>query len=193
MPQPESCVELPSSNLPDGYSSMGCGSGCLTSAPQLPRVSLPCSVKTCMSLPLDCDLLGTGQCTSELSIVPGTQCVRAQSLSHPTLCNPMDFSLPGSSVHGIFQARILELACHFLLQGIFPTHSMCSDAQSCPTLCDPMDYSPCQAPLSMGFFWQKYWSELAFLPPGDLLVPEIKPVSLMSSALAGGFFTTSAT
>ena len=26
----------------------------------------------------------------------------------PTLCNPMDGSLPGSSVHGIFQARILE-------------------------------------------------------------------------------------
>ena len=26
----------------------------------------------------------------------------------PTLCNPMDYSLPGSSVHGIFQARILE-------------------------------------------------------------------------------------
>ena len=28
--------------------------------------------------------------------------------SHPTLCDPMDHSLPGSSVHGIFQARILE-------------------------------------------------------------------------------------
>ena len=26
----------------------------------------------------------------------------------PTLCNPMDYSLPGSSVHGILQARILE-------------------------------------------------------------------------------------
>ena len=28
---------------------------------------------------------------------------------------------PGSSVHGILQARILEWVCHFLLQGIFPT------------------------------------------------------------------------
>ena len=28
--------------------------------------------------------------------------------SCPTLCNPMDFSLPGSSVHGISQTRILE-------------------------------------------------------------------------------------
>ena len=25
-----------------------------------------------------------------------------------TLCDPMDFSLPGSSIHGIFQARVLE-------------------------------------------------------------------------------------
>ena len=30
--------------------------------------------------------------------------------SCPTLCDPMDCSLPGSSVHGIFQARILEWA-----------------------------------------------------------------------------------
>ena len=29
-------------------------------------------------------------------------------LSHVQLCDPMDCSLPGSSVHGIFQARILE-------------------------------------------------------------------------------------
>ena len=33
-------------------------------------------------------------------------CVHAQSC--PTLCNPIDCSLPGSSVHGIFQARMLE-------------------------------------------------------------------------------------
>ena len=30
--------------------------------------------------------------------------------SHPALCDPMNCSLPGPSVHGIFQARILELA-----------------------------------------------------------------------------------
>ena len=39
----------------------------------------------------------------------------------PTLCNPMDYRLPGSSVQGILQARILE--CHFLLQGIFLTQA----------------------------------------------------------------------
>ena len=44
-------------------------------------------------------------------------------LQCPTLCDDMDCSPPGSSVHGILQARILEwaaISC-FLLQGIFPT------------------------------------------------------------------------
>ena len=41
--------------------------------------------------------------------------------SCPTLCNPMDCSPLGSSVHGILRARILEWGCHFLLKEIFPT------------------------------------------------------------------------
>ena len=48
-----------------------------------------------------------------------------------------------------------------------------------------------QAPLSMGFFRQEYWSGLSFPPPVDLLDPEIEPLSLMSPSLAGGFFATS--
>ena len=35
-------------------------------------------------------------------------CLYEDAQSCPTLCNPMDCSLPGSSVHEIFQARILE-------------------------------------------------------------------------------------
>ena len=41
--------------------------------------------------------------------------------SCPTPYNPIDCSLPGSSVHGIFQARGTGVACHCLLQGIFLT------------------------------------------------------------------------
>ena len=51
----------------------------------------------------------------------------------------------------------------------------------------------CQAPLSMGFSRQKYWSGLPFPPQGNLSSPEIEPTTLLSLALAGGFFTTSAT
>ena len=50
-----------------------------------------------------------------------------------------------------------------------------------------------QAPLSMGFSRQEHWSGLMFSPPEDLPDPGIKPASLMSPALAGGFFTSSAT
>ena len=38
-----------------------------------------------------------------------------------TLFKPVDYSLPGSSVQGIVQARILEKGSHLLLQGIFLT------------------------------------------------------------------------
>ncbi|XP_061281207.1 centlein isoform X5 [Bos javanicus] len=41
-------------------------------------------------------------------------------------------------------------------------------AQSCPTLCNPMDSSLHQAPLSMGFSRQEYWSGLPFPSPGNL-------------------------
>ena len=46
------------------------------------------------------------------------------------------------------------------------------------------------APLSMGFSRQEYWSGLPCPPPGDLPHPGMEPTS---PALAGGFFTTSAT
>ena len=47
-----------------------------------------------------------------------------------------------------------------------------------------------QAPLSIGFFRQEYWSRLLFPTPGDLPNPEIEHVSPASPALACGFFTT---
>ena len=51
-------------------------------------------------------------------------------------------------------------------------------AQSCPTLCDPMDSSLHQAPLSMGFSRQDYWSGLPFPSLGNFPNPGIEPRSL---------------
>ena len=54
------------------------------------------------------------------------QCKKVKSESEvtqlcPTLRDPMDCSLPGSSVHGIFQARVLEWgAIAFSARGIYP-------------------------------------------------------------------------
>ena len=73
-----------------------------------------------------------------LSLSHRTQLLLSCFQSYPTLCYPIDGSLPGSSVPGILQARILEwVAISF--------SNACMDAksfQSCPTLCDPMDSSP---------------------------------------------------
>ena len=50
-----------------------------------------------------------------------------------------------------------------------------------------------QAPLSMGFSRQEYWSRVLCPPPGDLPNPGIESMSLKSPALLGRFFTTSST
>ena len=52
---------------------------------------------------------GSGIANEDILKFPKSPHVYAQSLQPcPTLCDPMDFSSPGSSVHGIFQARILK-------------------------------------------------------------------------------------
>ena len=61
----------------------------------------------------------------------------------------------------------------------------CLVTKSCPTVATPWTVA-LQAPLSMGFLRQEYWSGLPFPSPGDLPDPGIKP---MSPVLAGEFFT----
>ena len=60
---------------------------------------------------------------------------REVAQSCPTLSDPMDCSLPGSSIHGIFQAKVLEWA------------AAAKSLQSCPTLCDPIDGSSPGSPV----------------------------------------------
>ena len=112
-----------------------------------------------------------------------------------TLCNPIDCSLSGSSIHGIFQARVLEWTAISFSRGssrprtrtpvshiagrfftIWATRES-EVAQPCPTLCDPMESSLHQAPPSVGFSRQEYWSGLPFPSPGNLPDPGIEPRS----------------
>ena len=65
-------------------------------------------------------------------------------------------------------------------------HSLSLVAKSCLTLATPWTVAR-QAPLSMGFPGEEYWSGLPFPSPGDLLDPGIEPES---PVLAGEFFTT---
>ena len=54
--------------------------------------------------------------------LPSELCSHTQSCL--ILHDPMDCSPPGSSVHGVFQARNTEVGSHFLLQGIFLTQGL---------------------------------------------------------------------
>ena len=74
------------------------------------------------------------------------QCMKVKSESEvaqlcPTLRNPMDCSLPGSSVHGIFQARVLEWGARSFYPSLWQSVQFSSVPQSCLTLCDPMNRS----------------------------------------------------
>ena len=73
-----------------------------------------------------------------------------QSLNHVWLfCDPVDCSPPGSSVHGIFLARILEWVAisrsrgsSLLRDRTWVSHAAAKSLQLCPTLCNPIDGSP---------------------------------------------------
>ena len=139
-----------------------------------------------------------------------------------TLCNPMDCSLPGSSVHGIFQVRILESVAISFSREISPTHGsklclldvlhcqvdylqlshlwspwlyVCTHVkllQLCPILCNPMDYSLPDSSVH-GIFQARILESATIPSSGDLPNPWIKPVSPGSPAWAGGFFITKST
>ena len=79
----------------------------------------------------------------------------------PTPSDPMDCSLPGSSVHGIFQASELEWGAIAIMSNSFET---------------PWTVAH-QAPLSMRFPRQEYWGGLPFSSPGDLPDPRTKHMS----------------
>ena len=61
-----------------------------------------------------------------------SNCQGEVAQSCPTLCNPVDCSLPGSSVHGILQARILEyVAISFSRESSWPRDQTCVSYVSC--------------------------------------------------------------
>ena len=73
-----------------------------------------------------------------------------------------------------------------------PLHEGMLSCFSCPTLCNPIGHSSSGSSVH-GISRQEYWVELPYSFPEDLPNRGIKPESLKSPTLAGGFFTTSAT
>ena len=113
----------------------------------------------------------------------------AKSLqSCPTLCDPINSSPPGSPIPGILQVTTLEwVAISFSNAWKWKVKvKLLSRVQLFSTSWT----AAFEAPLSMGFSRQVYWSGLPFPSPGDLPYPGIEPAPLVFPALAGGFSTT---
>ena len=92
----------------------------------------------------------------------------------------MSLTIPAPTGHLLYRSYTPDGDC----QNVNGLVNCCLVAQLCSTLCDPMGCS-LQAPLSLKFSRQEYWSGLPFLSPRDFPDPRIKPVS---PALVG-FFT----
>ena len=73
-------------------------------------------------------------CTYELCVL----CLVVQS--RPTLCDPIDCSLPGTSVHGDSPGKDTGVGCHALLQGIFPTQGLNPGLQHCRRILYHLSY-----------------------------------------------------
>ena len=89
----------------------------------------------------------------------------------------------------VMYMEMCKYLIHIKIHPIFKLTYVYSVAPSCLALCNPIKYS-LQAPLSIGFSRQEYWSELLCPSPGDFPNPGIEPASVASSPLAGEFFTT---
>ena len=85
--------------------------------------------------------------------------------SCPTLSNPIDCSLPGSSVHGIFQARVLEWGAIAFSGTIVLLLLLLLSRFSRVRLCATPETAAHQVSLSLGFSRQEHWSGLPFPSP----------------------------
>ena len=74
-------------------------------------------------------------------------------------------------------------------QRLLVIYCFCLVTKLCLTLCDSMNYSPPGSPVH-GIFQARILERLPGPPAGDFPYQGIKPESLASPALAGGFFTT---
>ena len=80
-------------------------------------------------------------------------CLDAQSC--PTLCDPMDCSPPGSSVHGDTSGKNTGVGCHSLLQEIFPTQGSNPGLPQCRQTLYQLNHQG--SPSILEWFWPRNW------------------------------------
>ena len=121
----------------------------------------------------------------------GTRSHAANKSSHAARSRKLQLKIPQAST----KTQCSQINKHILKTSIFNHLASLVHDKSfklCQTLCDPVD---CSLPGSAvhGILQARIWSGLLCLPLGDLPNPGVEPTSLLSPALAGGFFTPSTT
>ena len=118
----------------------------------------------------------TGSGGSARYIHPAAAAAAKSLRSCPTLCDPMDYSLPGFSIPRILQAQTLEwVAISF--SNAWKWKVKVKSLSRAQLLVTPWT-AAYQASPSMGFSRQEYWSGVPFPSPWNLPDPGIKPGSL---------------
>ena len=104
-----------------------------------------------------------------------------------TFRGQLTFSRHFLSVHPF----ILRISfCSYEAEVTYQCLMCCAQSLSRVWLCASVGLVACQAPVSMGFSRQEYWSGLPCPPPGDLPGSGVKPAFLELLASTGMFFTT---
>ena len=131
MPSPPPLVSPLCSCLCSSYQSLLCCLNC----PPGPNISVPCLTFECIIFhfwPLTAPPSLSWHCVMSTSASAGSTAWKSSCDTHvcacslklcPALCDPMDCTLLGSSVHGILSQEH-SWECHLLLQGIFPTQRL---------------------------------------------------------------------
>ena len=102
-----------------------------------------------------------------------------------TLCDAMECSLLGSSIHGIFPGKDTGMSCHFLLQGIFPTQELNPGLPQCRQMLYPLSHQgssqsqknafymiPATGMVKMFIRYRKAWMNFLAYPTYDILIKE---------------------
>ena len=127
---------------------------------ELQHARPPCATPTSRAYPNSCPLSGWCHPTISSSVVPFSSCAQSFPASGSFQMSQL-FASGGQSIRGLpspwdSPGKNTGMGCHFLLQWV-KVKSESEVAQSCPTLATPWT-AAYQAPPSMGFSRQEYWS-----------------------------------
>ena len=106
--------------------------------------------------------------------IPDWVCVCVHAQSCPTLCHPVDCSMPGSSAHGIFQARILEWVAISFSRGIFLTQGSNPGLSHCRQMLYRLSHQGSNSKKYSLFIWNSNLTQYPLVSWASLVAQLVK-------------------